>query len=165
MRIAAVVAMAENRVIGSHNKLPWHLPADLQHFKKITMGKPIVMGRKTFESIGRPLPGRCNIVISRDTDFQAPGCVVVHSIDCALAAADYSDEVCVIGGALIYEHMLPRIQRIYMTMIHYEVEGDAHFPPLNMAEWAEQDRVEHHSDDLNGYDYSFIIYDRLPSPV
>jgi dihydrofolate reductase len=161
MRINAVVAMAENRVIGNHNKLPWHMPADLQHFKALTSGKPIIMGRKTYESIGRPLPDRCNIVISHNTAFQAAGCVVVHSVDAALAAADYSDDIFIIGGALLYEHMLPRIERIYMTVINGDFAGDAYFPPLPATEWVVSEDVLHQADAKNPHDYRFITYDRV----
>jgi dihydrofolate reductase len=161
MRIAAVVAMAENRVIGRQNQLPWQMPADLQHFKKVTMGKPIIMGRKTYQSIGRPLPGRCNIVITHDLDFQAPGCVVVNSVTSALEASAESDEIFIIGGALLFEHLLPRIQRIYMTVIHHEIDGDAHFPEMKMSEWLECERSDYQADAENAYDYSFITYDRM----
>jgi dihydrofolate reductase len=161
MRIAAVVAMAENRVIGRQNQLPWQMPADLQHFKKVTMGKPIIMGRKTYQSIGRPLPGRCNIVITHDADFQAPGCVVANSIASALDASAYSDEIFIIGGALLFEHLLPRIQRIYMTVIHHEIDGDAYFPQMDMSEWLERERSDHLADAQNAYEYSFITYDRV----
>ena len=161
MRIAAIVAMSENSVIGKQNTLPWHLPADLHHFKTTTMAKPILMGRKTYESIGRALPGRCNIVITRDPSFQAPGCVVVNSIEGALEAASYSEEIFIIGGALLYEHMMPRIQRIYMTIIHHEFEGDTFFPVIDKAEWQERERETHQADEQNRYSYSFIILDRL----
>lgn len=161
MRIAAIVAMSENHVIGYRNTLPWHMPADLQHFKKVTMDKPILMGRKTHESIGKPLPGRCNIVITRDYSFRAPGCVVVNSIDSALQAASYSEEILVIGGALLFEHMLPRTQRIYMTIIHHEFEGDTRFPVLDMTQWQERDREMHQADDENPYAYTFITYERI----
>ena len=130
MRISIIVAMSENRVIGKDNQLPWHLPADLHHFKSLTMGKPILMGRKTHKSIGRVLPGRCNVVITHDKNFQACGCVVANSIRTALAAVSYSDEVFVIGGALLYEQMLSMAQRIYLTIVHHEFEGDVFFPNL-----------------------------------
>jgi dihydrofolate reductase len=160
MRISAIFAMSENRVIGKDNQLPWHLPADLRHFKEITMGKPILLGRKTYESIGRPLPGRCNIVMTRDTQFQAPGCLTVHCIEMALSAAGYSDEIMVIGGAVLYHHLLPRTQRLYMTVIHHEFEGDTYFPTLNMSEWEETSHVNHDADEDNKYSYSFITLDR-----
>ncbi len=128
MKIAIVVAMAANRVIGRDNQLPWHLPADLKHFKQLTLGKPVVMGRKTYASIGRPLPERTNIVVTRDRDYEAPGCVVVHSLDEALAAAGEAAEVMVIGGAGIYRQVLPRTDTLYLTEVHAEFEGDTLFP-------------------------------------
>lgn len=160
MRIAAIAAMSENRVIGKNNKMPWHLPADLQHFKKITLGKPILMGRKTFESIGRPLPDRYNIVITRDAGYQAPGCMVVHSIDTALAAVAEQEEVIVIGGALLYQQMLPRVQTIYLTIIHENFVGDAFFPELDMREWREVSREEREADEKNEYRCSFVRLER-----
>ena len=160
MRISAICAMSENRVIGHHNKLPWHLPADLRHFKKITMGKPILLGRKTYESIGRPLPERCNVVITRDVDYKAPGCIVVNSIEHALKAVDYSDEVFVIGGALLYHQTLAMTQRLYLTIIHQEFEGDAYFPAVNPDEWSEIERTSYQPDAANPYAYSFVILDR-----
>ncbi len=161
MRIAAIVAMSENGVIGRDNKLPWHLPADLQYFKKTTMGKPIIMGRKTYESIGRPLPGRCNIVVTRDAAFQAPGCVVVHTVDAAFAAAPAeSEEIFIIGGAQLYETMLPKLQRLYVTLVHATVQGDAYFPHIDETLWQEHGCHTHQPDAQNAYAYSFIIYDR-----
>ncbi|MEO8401905.1 MAG: dihydrofolate reductase [Gammaproteobacteria bacterium] len=160
MHISAIVAMSTNRVIGKDNQLLWHLPADLQHFKSVTMGKPILMGRKTFQSIGRALPGRCNVVITRDPDFQACGCVVANSIETALAAVEYSNEVFIIGGALLYEQMLPLTQRIYMTIVDHEFTGDAYFPMLDMQEWSEIDRVQHLPDEKNSYGFSFVTLER-----
>lgn len=160
MLIATIFAMSENRVIGKNNQLPWHLPADLKHFKKVTLGKPILMGRKTYESIGRPLPERCNVVITKDSDYQAPGCVVVNSIEKALAVTKESDEIFVIGGALLYQEMLPLTQRLYMTIIHQQFEGDAFFPELNKNEWHEVERLNHSEDAENKHSYSFLILDR-----
>lgn len=160
MRIAAILAMSENRVIGKDNRLPWHLPADLQHFKEITMGKPIIMGRRTYESIGKPLPGRCNVIVSADTTFQACGCVVARSIETALSAVSYSNEVMVIGGALIFQQMLPLIQRLYLTVIHHVFNGDTFFPELNMLEWQQKERVDHPANEKNVYPYSFVTLDR-----
>jgi len=128
MKISIVVAMDANGVIGRGNELPWHLPADLQYFKKTTMGKPILMGRKTHESIGRPLPGRTNIVITRDSGYQAKGCVVVNSIDAAMQAAGEQDEIMVIGGAEFYRQVLAHTSTIYLTRIHASVDGDTVFP-------------------------------------
>jgi len=160
MRIEIIVAMSENRVIGYRKKMPWHMPADLKHFKDITMGKPILMGRTTYESIGKPLPGRCNIVITRDVEFRAPGCVITNSIDCALEAASYSDKLLVIGGASLYEHMLPRAKRIYLTVIHHDFPGDTHFPEINKDEWVEHEHTNHPADEKNPFAYSFITLDK-----
>ena len=122
-RIALIAALAENRVIGRKNRLPWRLPADLRRFKSLTMGKPVIMGRKTYESIGKPLPGRSNIVVTRDPDYRAQGCQVVHSLDQALEAGAGHAEVMVIGGAELYRQALGRAQRMYLTLVRAEVEG------------------------------------------
>jgi dihydrofolate reductase len=161
MKISLIVAMDSNGVIGSDNGLPWHLPADLQHFKKTTMGKPILMGRKTWESIGRPLPGRTNIVITRDSGYQAAGCVVVNSIDAALQAAGEQDEVMVIGGAEFYRQVLPQADTLYLTRIHEAFSGDTFFPELNEADWREVERSDQVANEKNPHDYSFIRLDRI----
>ena len=161
MKISIIVAMAANGVIGRDNQLPWHLPADLKHFKQTTMGKPILMGRKTYESIGRPLPGRTNIVITRDTGYRVDGCIVVNSIDAALAAAGEQDEIMVIGGAEFYRQVLPRTDTIYLTRIHDSFDGDTCFPDLNDADWHEVERSDHAADAKNPHDYSFIRLDRM----
>jgi len=163
MKISMVVAMDAKGVIGRDNGLPWHLPADLQHFKRTTMGKPILMGRKTHESIGRSLPGRTNIVITRDSGYQADGCVVVHSIDAALEAAGDQDEIMVIGGAEFYRQVLPRTDTIYLTRIHESFDGDTRFPDLNAADWREVERSDQVADARNLHDYSFIRLDRVRS--
>ena len=160
MRVSLIAAMAQNRVIGRDNQLPWRLPADLQHFKKITMGKPIVMGRKTWQSIGRPLPGRTNIVITRDANFQAEGCVVVHSIDGAIQAADGNDELMIIGGANLYEQTLGQAERLYLTRIKADVEGDAWFPQLEDNKWKQVECESFTADAKNEYDYEFVVYER-----
>lgn len=161
MLISLIVAMDRNRLIGRGNALPWRLPADLQHFKAVTLGKPIVMGRKTYESIGRPLPGRHNIVISRNPAFSAPGCTVVPSVDAALAAAGEVAEVMVIGGAQLYAETLPRAQRIYLTRIDAGFDGDAWFPALDADVWQECQRAEHVPDDKNPYPYTFLVLERV----
>ena len=161
MKISIIVAMAANGVIGRDNQLPWHLPADLKHFKKTTMGKPILMGRKTWESIGRPLPGRANIVITRDSTYTAAGCEVVNSIDAAIAAAGEQDEVMVIGGAELYRQVLPDTDTIYLTRIHEVVEGDTRFPEIHNTEWHQVERVDHEADEKNTHNYSFIRLDRV----
>lgn len=161
MQLIAVVAMSDNRVIGKNHQLPWHMPADMRRFKALTMGRPILMGRRTYESLRRPLPGRCNVVITRDSLYQAPGCVVVTSIEAALAAVSYSEEIFVIGGQHLYQNTLHLIKRIYLTVIHGNFDGDTHFPELNMADWKEVEKVNHKADEENPYDYTFLTLDRI----
>ena len=156
MILSGIVAVSDNRVMGKDNQLPWKLPADLQHFKNVTMGKPILMGRKTFESIGRVLPGRCNVIVSSDESYNAPGCVLATSIDTALAAVEYSDEVFVIGGATLFDVMLPSIERLYLTLIHHTFDGDVFFPELDWSEWDEVERRDCEPDENNPYSYSFL---------
>ncbi len=167
MDLAIIVAQADNRVIGINNNLPWHLPEDLRYFKQVTMGKPIIMGRKTFESIGRPLPGRTNIVVSRDPAYQPDNVRVVNSLD---AARDLAESVCmidgcseamVIGGAQIYEQALPLADRLYLTQVHAEVAGDAWFPEFHPGDWAEIGREDFSAEGHNPYDYSFIVLKRI----
>ena len=158
--LSIIVAMDRNRLIGRGNALPWRLPADLKHFKEVTLGKPVVMGRKTYESIGRPLPGRHNIVISRNPDFTASGCTLVRSADAALQAAGDVPEVMLIGGAQLYAELIPRVQRLYLTRIDAAFEGDAWFPELDDREWREIHRVDHSADAANTFDYSFSILER-----
>ena len=160
MKISLIAAMADNGVIGRNNRLPWRLSADLQRFKALTMGKPVVMGRKTWESIGRPLPGRTNIVVTRDVGYRAEGCVVVHSVEQALEVAAGSDEVMVIGGANLYQQLLDRADRLYLTQVRADVEGDAWFPEFDSAQWREVERESHSRDDKNEYDYAFVTLDR-----
>jgi dihydrofolate reductase len=161
MLLSIIVAMDANRVIGHENRLPWHLPADLQHFRRITMGKPILMGRRTWESIGRPLPGRTNIVITRDTDYRAEGCVVVHTVDAALQAARGHEEVMLIGGAQLYRQLLPRADRLYITHVHGEFSGDAFFPELDTADWREVERSEQVPDGKNAHGCTFVTLERV----
>ena len=166
VRLSVIVAAAENGVIGSNNALPWHLPDDLRYFKRVTMGKPLVMGRRTFESIGRPLPGRTNIVISRNPHFRADGVRVAASLDAALrlarsvAQADGVDELLVIGGAQIYAEAIPRADRLYLTRVHAAVDGDAFLPPIDWRDWQETGRERHRGSATNPYDYSFVVYER-----
>jgi dihydrofolate reductase len=161
VKISLVVAMADNRVIGRDNLLPWHLPADLRHFRQLTVGKPVLMGRKTHESIGRPLPERTNIVVTRDRSYEAPGCVVVHSIESALRAAGSHEEAMVIGGTDFYWQLLPKADCIYLTLVHAEFEGDALFPELNESEWREVERTDCAPDEKNPWPYSFIRLERV----
>ena len=160
MKLSLIAAMADNRVIGHENRLPWHLPADLQHFKAITLGKPVLMGRKTWESIGRPLPGRTNIVITRDTGYVAEGCVVAHSLEEAVRAAGEAAEVMVIGGAQLYRQALPLADTLYLTLVHAEIRGDTRFPAWQPGEWRETARIDHEADDRNPHAYSFITLER-----
>ncbi len=164
--VSLIVAMDANRVIGRNNQLPWYLPNDLKYFKTVTMGKPIIMGRKTFQSIGKPLPGRANIVVSRNPEFTAEGISVVNDIDDAvklgsdIAFGDGVSEVMVIGGAQLYQAVLPRAGRLYLTRVHASVEGDAWFPALDWAQWVEVAREDHEAEGRNPYDYSFLVFDR-----
>ena len=160
MRISLIVALARNRVIGRDNQLPWRLSADLQHFKRLTMGKPIIMGRTTYESIGRPLPGRTNIVVTRDSSFSAAGCRVVHSIDEALVAAGGADEVMIMGGENLYSQLLPRADRLYLTEVQADVSGDAWFPEFDQTQWQELERESHRADEKNEFDYDFVVLAR-----
>jgi dihydrofolate reductase len=157
MKISLILAMGRNRVIGRDNQLPWHLPADLAHFKATTMGKPILMGRKTWESIGKALPGRLNIVLTGQAGYTAEGATVVNSIDNAIAACESADELMVIGGAAVYEALLPVAQKIYLTLVDEEFEGDTFFPQIDEQEWREESREDHSTDDKNAYDYSFRV--------
>lgn len=149
--------MDRDGVIGRDGGLPWHLPADLQHFRRVTMGKPIVMGRKTHESIGRPLPGRENIVVSRTPGYQAPGCRVVSSLAEARASSRSASEIMVIGGAALYREALPLAKCVYLTEVHADVEGDVCFPPLDRTQWRELEREDRAADERNAYPYSFVL--------
>jgi len=164
MRISLIAAVASNGVIGRENRLPWRLPADLQRFKHLTMGKPIVMGRRTWESIGRPLPGRHNIVVTRDAGFRGEGCTVVHGIEQALEAAGDCAELMVMGGANLYAQLLPRADRLYLTRVQADIEGDTKFPSLDPGQWVEIERESHRADERNQYDYDFVVLERRRPP-
>lgn len=161
--ISLVTAMANNGVIGRDNRLPWHLPADLQHFKSLTMGKPILMGRNTWESLPGLLPGRRHIVVTRNEAYVAPGAEVVHSVEEALAAVEGEPEIMIVGGSHFYAEMLPRAHRLYLTLVDAEVEGDAQFPEIDWQEWQEVARENHSADEKNAYDYAFVNLVRRPS--
>ena len=154
--LSLIYAVSENHIIGSNGTLPWHLPADLAHFKKVTMGKPIIMGRKTFKSIGKPLPGRQNIVLTRDTQYHHEGVTVVHSLKDAIHAAE-DDDIFVIGGAEVYKKALPLANQIFETRVHAIVDGDTFFDP-DLSHWLEDSYESHKADTHNQYDYSFITY-------
>ena len=161
MLVAIVAAMDRDRLIGDGHRLPWRLPADLRRFKAITMGKPIIMGRRTHESIGRPLPGRRNIVLSRRDGYTAPGCDVFPDLEGALAHCGESDEAMVIGGAQIYALALPLATRMYLTLLDGRFAGDTWFPAYAANEWKEIAREEHPADDDAPCPYSFVDYERV----
>lgn len=157
--ISLLAAHDENRVIGADNKMPWHIPEELKYFKEKTMGKGIIMGRKTFESIGRPLPGRLNIIITRDQEYQAEGVIIVHSLEEAIARAEsYADEVMVIGGAQIFEMAMPYADRLYTTIIRRTYKGDTFFPPYNIGWKLISESKDHRTED--GLSYAYHIYER-----
>ena len=160
MLVSIIAAMDRNRLIGNNNQLPWHLPADLAHFKRVTMGKPIIMGRKTYESIGRPLPGRTNIVLTRSPDFNAEGVLIANSLQQALDYVAVEEEVMVIGGSTIYELALPRADRLYLTYVEDSFEGDAWFPDFDLEQWSIVASEEHSADETNSSAYRFVAYAR-----
>ncbi len=166
MKISLVVAMSQNRVIGHQNQMPWHLPNELKYFKRVTMGKPVIMGRNTFESIGKPLPGRPNIVVSRNPDFEADGVSVVASVEDSLELAeqlterDANAEAMVIGGAQIFAVTLPLADRLYLTEVNAVVEGDVFFPEFPLADWRLVSREEHAADAANPYAYTVMVLER-----
>ncbi|NQY51802.1 MAG: dihydrofolate reductase [Piscirickettsiaceae bacterium] len=162
MKLVIIVAMDRQGLIGKNNILPWRLPADLRYFSRLTIGKTLLMGRNTYESIGRPLPGRKNIVVTSNTDYHVDGCTVASSLERALcAASNYGKEIMVIGGASLYEQFLPRVNRVYMTHVNAELEGDSWFSDWDESQWREIRREDHVSDEENQYPYSFVVYDRM----
>lgn len=162
MTIEFVVAMSENRVIGRKNDLPWRLPKDLKHFKATTLGHAILMGRKTYESIGRPLPDRTNIILTSDPGYVAPGCHVVSSVEEALEMSEAFDRFMVVGGAKVYEQFLPYVEIIHMTIVHQTIEGDAFFPELDPNEWDERTLEQHPQDSKHEHAFSFKCLHRHP---
>lgn len=163
--LSLVVAMARNGVIGRDNAMPWHLPDDLRHFKALTMGKPMLMGRKTFAAIGKPLPGRTSLVLTRDPEWRAEGAgaaqvIAVHSLDEAFQKAGAAPELCIVGGAEIFELTLPIAQLIHLTRIHADIPGDTVFPPLDTSQWRETARVEHPADERHAYAMTFSTLER-----
>ncbi|UYM13935.1 dihydrofolate reductase [Endozoicomonas euniceicola] len=169
MKIAMIAAVAENNAIGINNKMPWYLPGDLRYFKAVTMGKPIIMGRKTFDSLRKPLPGRTNIVITRDADWYHEGVKVVHSLGDALTLAEDialingNDEVMIIGGAQIYKQALDKADRLYLTRVYQSFEGDAFFPEINDSDWIETARQDMQSEDEEPLTFSYLVLDRKAS--
>ena len=160
MIVSIIAAMDRNCLIGKKNQLPWHLPADLAHFKQVTMGKPVIMGRKTYESIGRPLPGRTNIVLTRSDDFDVQGVVTAGTLEQALDHASAAEEVMIIGGSAIYELALPRADRLYLTHVEGSFQGDAWFPQFETEQWRIIASERHSADDKNTSDYRFVTYER-----
>jgi dihydrofolate reductase len=160
LRRSLVVAMARNRVIGRDNRLPWRLPADLAFFKRTTLGHPVIMGRKTYESIGKPLPGRVNIVVTTQRGFTAPGCLVANSLDEAYRAAGDAPEVSVIGGSSLYATALPTADAIYLTEVDADVEGDVCFPPFDRSQWVETELERHAADERHAYPFRILRLDR-----
>lgn len=156
--LSIIVAMALNRVIGVDNKLPWHIPGDLKYFKGLTMGHHIIMGRKTYESIGRPLPGRTTVIVSRDPGYAQDGCLIAHSLDEAIQLAEGDDQVFFVGGGSLYEQALPRVGRLYITEIQADYDGDAHFPEFDRAIWREVSRDRRRSED--GLEFDYVVYER-----
>ncbi len=161
MRINIVVAISNNGIIGRDGGLPWRIPADLKQFKAVTMGHPLIMGRRTHESIGRVLPGRLNIVVSQQPQRIHPGCEIAESFDAALACAGDAAEVMVVGGARLYAAAIDMARRIYLTEVHVDIEGDTVFPQIDWSEWQELSRYRYRADADNEYDYSFVTFDRI----
>lgn len=161
MMISMIAAMAKNRLIGSNNDLPWYLPQDMRHFMHTTMHKPIVMGRKTFESLGsKPLRERANIVVTRDENFKSEGCEIYHSAEAVMQAFQDVPELVIIGGASIYTLFLPYADRLYLTFVDADLQGDSFFPDYQQYTWYETHREQHHKDDKHAYDYSFVTLER-----
>jgi dihydrofolate reductase len=162
MKIILVAAYAQNRVIGKNNELVWRLPNDFKHFKDLTMGHPMIMGRKTFESLGKPLPGRTSIIITRDRQYQQEGCIVVHSLEEGIAEARQLDEeIYIIGGSQIYEQALPLATKMYLTEVKASPEGDAFFPQFSTDLWQETARKSFQKDDKHDYDFDFVTWERV----
>ena len=160
-RLSIIVAMAKNRVIGAAGRIPWHLPNELQLFKRVTMGHHIIMGRKTYESIGRLLPGRTTVIVTRQPDYRVPGAVVAHSLDAAVAACGADEEIFVIGGGELYREVLSRADRIYLTTVDAEPAGDTFMPEMNAADWRESSGESFGADDRHPHAYRFSVYDRV----
>lgn len=160
--LSIIVAYDKNRGIGINNQLPWQLPADLAYFKKVTMGKPIIMGRKTHESIGRPLPGRDNIIITRNSEYQSDGCIVVHSIKDirALELEKNDEEMFIIGGAEIFKELLDEVDKLYITVIEEEFQADTFFPEIDLCKWKKVSEEKGIRDEKNPYDYYFCVFEK-----
>ena len=160
MNLSIIVAIGEGNVIGKKNGLPWYLPSDLKHFKTLTNGHVIIMGRKTFESIGKPLPNRMNVVLAREMDYKLEGCIVAHSLDEALALPEVQNdsEAFIIGGGEIFRQTMDRVQTLYVTEVHHNFEGDVYFPTIDINKWKEVERIRGAEDEKNIYEYYFVVY-------
>ena len=159
--VTLIVAVADNGVIGRDNALPWHLPDDLKRFKRLTLGKPIIMGRKTFVSIGKPLPGRHNIVMTRDANYRGDGVTVVHGVDEAVRAAGDAAEIMVIGGAELFRQFLPVARRVHLTRVHADIDGDARWPELDPRHWRVVDRQPHDADERHAWRMTFEVWEKI----
>jgi dihydrofolate reductase len=158
--ISLIAALANDHSIGKNNRMPWHLPADLKHFKKITLNKPIIMGRRTYESIGKALPMRKNIIVTQQLDFIAPDCIIVHSLQDAIKVANDANEIMIIGGGQLYQEAIKIADRMYLTFINLDAHGDTFFPQWQEDEWQERSREAHQKDALNAYDYQFVVLEK-----
>ena len=161
MTISFVVAYDRKRAIGKDNRLPWRLPDDMRHVRDVTMGKPLIMGRRTWDSIGRPLPGRTSIVLTRDPEFRCEGCLIARTPAEALKLAHAAPEIIVFGGARVFEEFLPRADRIYLTEVETEADADTYFPVLDATEWREVERTRHPADERHVHAFSFVTLDRV----
>ena len=160
MKTSLIVAMADNNVIGKDNQMPWHLPEDLKYFKRVTMAKPVIMGRKTFESLGKPLPNRTSIIITRNKNYKVEGCIVVHSLKEAIEAAKVDENPYILGGAEIYKQALDIADKLDLTIVHQTFDADAFFPKIDLNIWKEVAREDFKADEKNKYDYSFVSYEK-----
>lgn len=158
--ISIIVAMANNRIIGANNTMPWRCPEDLKYFKSLTMGHHMIMGRKTFDSIGKPLPGRVSVIVTRNRELHIEGCIMAHSLDEAIAACKDDNEVFIVGGAELYSLALPIVNKLYITEIQQDISGDTYFPEFDKAKWRETAREKHHQDAPQPLDYHFVTYQR-----
>ncbi len=163
MRISIIAAVSKNGVIGKNNSLPWKLPSDMKKFKELTIGKPVIMGRKTFESIGKPLAGRINIILTRNSDFNAEGVAIVNSPEEALQMVADQDEIMIIGGESVYGQFLPQASRIYLTRVDSDFDGDSFFPPMDLNSWIEVSRETREPDEKNAHRHTFFVYDKKTS--
>jgi len=160
-RLSILVAMAQNRTIGINNTLPWRCPEDLKHFKALTMGHHMIMGRKTFASIGKPLPGRTTVIVTRNNGLTIDGCIIAHTLEQAIAACAGDEETFIVGGAELYAQALPLVDTLYITEIRQDVEGDAHFPEFNRAEWQQVSREKRHQETPQPLEFDFVSYRRI----